>query len=81
MTYRGQVKNGVIRLDPKVKLPNGTTVSVRLLKSSPKRTRPRPKKQPPSLYEMLKPFIGIADGLPSDMARNHDHYLHGTPKR
>jgi hypothetical protein len=35
----------------------------------------------PTWAEVLKDFIGKADGLPSDMADNHDHYIHGTPKR
>jgi hypothetical protein len=35
----------------------------------------------PTLYERVKDFIGIADGLPSDMAENHDHYIHGRPKK
>ncbi|MGB8354767.1 MAG: hypothetical protein WCD79_12810 [Chthoniobacteraceae bacterium] len=29
----------------------------------------------------LKRFAGTVRGLPSDMASNHDHYLHGTLKR
>ena len=29
----------------------------------------------------LKQFAGAARGLPSDIARNHDHYLHGRPKK
>ena len=29
----------------------------------------------------LKQFVGAAQRLPSDMARNHDHYLHGRPKK
>jgi hypothetical protein len=36
---------------------------------------------PPTLYERYKDFIGIADGLPPDMAENHDHYLYGRPKK
>ena len=31
--------------------------------------------------QRLKKFAGAVRGLPSDMARNHDHYLHGRPKR
>ena len=81
MTYRGQVKNGVIRLDSKVKIPNGTAVSVRPLKTPAKKAKPSARKRSPSLYEMFEPFIGIADGLPADMAKNHDHYLHGKSKR
>ena len=26
-------------------------------------------------------FARIADDLPADMAENHDHYIHGTPKQ
>jgi len=26
-------------------------------------------------------FAGKATGLPPDLAENHDHYLHGLPKR
>jgi hypothetical protein len=35
----------------------------------------------PTFYERYKEFIGALDGLPSDLAENHDHYLYGTPKR
>jgi len=31
--------------------------------------------------QRLKRFAGAVQGLPSDMARNHDHYLHGRPKK
>ena len=29
----------------------------------------------------LAKLAGTVEGLPSDYALNHDHYLHGTPKR
>ena len=29
----------------------------------------------------LLELAGTAPNLPADFARNHDHYLHGTPKR
>ncbi len=32
------------------------------------------------LGELLLKFAGIADDLPPDMAKNHDHYLYGAPK-
>jgi antitoxin (DNA-binding transcriptional repressor) of toxin-antitoxin stability system len=35
----------------------------------------------PAWSEVLKDFIGKAEGLPSDMARNHDHYIHGAAKK
>ncbi len=40
------------------------------------------QKQPDdSLSRCLLKFAGIADDLPSDLARNLDHYVHGHPKR
>ena len=34
-----------------------------------------------SVWDALLEFAGTAEGLPPDLAENHDHYLHGTPKR
>jgi hypothetical protein len=34
-----------------------------------------------TLAEFLLRVAGTAQGLPEDMAKNHDHYLYGTPKR
>ena len=79
MTYRGKVKNGVVVLEGAQGPPEGTEVSVRVLKS--RRGTGPGKAKPLSLYERLKPVIGIADGLPRELARNHDHYLHGRPKK
>jgi hypothetical protein len=39
------------------------------------------KQAQPSVWETLHSFAGKAKGLPPDMAANHDHYLHGLPKR
>jgi hypothetical protein len=36
---------------------------------------------PPSVWEKLRSVSGKAKDLPPDMAANHDHYLHGLPKR
>ncbi|MHB1035853.1 MAG: hypothetical protein ACYC35_18715 [Pirellulales bacterium] len=77
MVYRGRVKNGVVILDDPVQLPEGTEVEVDL----PIRSTGEPLEGAPTLYDRLKPVIGMAEGLPADLAENHDHYLHGTPKR
>lgn len=70
MTYRGHIENGLVVLDDTVTLPEGTAVRV------------EPVNQPrPSLAERFKDVIGCISDLPSDMAENHDHYIHGTPKR
>ena len=34
-----------------------------------------------SVWDALLEFAGTAEGLPPDLAENHDHYLHGAPKR
>jgi hypothetical protein len=31
--------------------------------------------------EALIEIAGTAEGLPPDFAENHDHYLHGSPKK
>ena len=31
--------------------------------------------------EALLAVAGTAEGLPEDLAHNHDHYLHGTPRK
>ncbi len=79
MSYRGTVRNGVVVLDGRARLPEGTIVSVRLLVSKPGHRNRRRKV--PTLYEGLKPFIGIGKGLPPDASLNIDHYLYGAPKR
>jgi hypothetical protein len=33
------------------------------------------------LHQTLLKFSGIIRGGPTDLARNHDHYLHGTPRK
>ena len=34
-----------------------------------------------SVWDALLEFAGTAEGLPPDLAENHDHYLNGSPKR
>ena len=71
MVYRGYVKGGVVVLDPKVELPEGIEVKVEPVPTSPRKT----------LAEQLGDLIGSVPDLPADMAEQHDHYLHGVPKR
>lgn len=71
MSYLGEVKNGVIVLEEEASLAEGTKVRVEPLETADR----------PTLAERLKGFIGSLQGLPTDMARNHDHYLHGQPKK
>ena len=75
MVLEGQVQNGQIVLDNAALLPEGAKVRVEVLVAAPSST------PGPSLYERLKPFEGILEGLPEDAALNHDHYLYGAPKK
>jgi hypothetical protein len=72
MTYRGHIKNGVVVLEEGASLPGGTEVRV------------EPADLPeegPTWAEVFEDVIGKAEGLPCDLARNHDHYLHGAPRK
>lgn len=70
MTYRGRVQNGKIVLDPPATLAEGVEVEV-----IPTGEQAR------TLAERYRDFIGVIEGLPADMAENHDHYIHGAPRR
>lgn len=78
MVYRGYVENGVIRLEDALTLPEGVQVEVRLLTEN---VSPEGEEGIPSLYERLKNVVGKAEGLPPDLAANHDHYLHGQARQ
>lgn len=79
MTYNGHIHNGAIVLDEASTLPEGAAIRVVVL---PQVTSEAPAVDPvPSLFDRYKDVIGIADGLPEDLALNHDHYLHGRPKK
>jgi hypothetical protein len=71
MEYEGTIKNGVVVIENGAVLPEGTRVRVVPMTESSRET----------LGQRLLKFAGTAKGLPPDMARNHDHYLHGAPKQ
>ena len=71
MTYRGHIKNGQILFNDPVDLPEGAEVNVEVVENGePKST----------IWDRLLKLAGTVEGLPSDMADNHNHYLYGTPK-
>jgi len=79
MTYRGRVKNGVIVLESDVRLREGMDVRVEPVEES-ERTAAG-SEETNQLREGLLSFSGVVKEGPSDLARNHDHYLHGTPRQ
>ena len=71
MSFEGHMQDGKVVFDEPVALPDGTVVRVEPVE-------PQPCK---SLAERYRNVIGAAVNLPEDMAKNHDHYLHGKPKQ
>jgi hypothetical protein len=71
MQYEGQITGGVVVLDANASLPEGTRV--RIVPIAPEESQ--------TLAERFRNVIGKATSLPEDMAAQHDHYIHGSPKR
>ena len=71
MTLQGTLSNGTIVLDGPVSLPDGTRVEIDV----------KAIERKPTLSARLLKHAGTVHGLPPDMAEQHDHYIHGTPKR
>jgi hypothetical protein len=71
MRYTGHVKNGVVVFDGPTCPPDGTVVQVENMSAVAAE---------PAWGEVLKDLIGSLDGLPKDMAENHDHYIHSATK-
>jgi len=74
MTLRGHVDKGAVVLNEPIGFPDGTDIEIEVRAIAE-------TDGGPTLYERLKDVIGTAEGLPVDMAENHDHYIHGVPKR
>jgi hypothetical protein len=71
MTLNGTLNRRVVVLDEPAPWPEGTRVEV-AVQSAEKRL---------TLAEKLLRHAGTVPDLPADMAEQHDHYIHGTPKR
>jgi len=75
MTYRGHIQGNIVILETPTDLPDGAPV---IVEPAP---APADKPQAGSLLEHLGDLVGSIEGLPEDFAENHDHYIHGAPKR
>jgi len=77
--YKGHVSNGVIVLDSPAALPEGAAVRVRPV--GRRRARPaRGRSDTDPAWDEIAKLAGTIEG-PEDWAAEHDHYIHGTPKR
>lgn len=89
-TFPGQVRDGVVIFEGPSPLADGTRVEVKPIDMSEAIAQlsaallefaGAAEGRPPSLADRLRPVIGQAEGLPADLAENHDHYLHGLPRK
>ena len=71
MELEGVVHNGVIVPDNPTGLSEGTRV----------RIIPAEVEKPKTFGERFAQFKGAVQGLPEDLAAQHDHYRLGAPKR
>jgi hypothetical protein len=71
MTLCGTLNKGMVVLDQPAPWPDGTRVEVVVHV---------PEKKLALAEKMLR-HAGTVPDLPADMAEQHDHYIHGTPKR
>jgi hypothetical protein len=76
MVYRGVVKKGIVVIKDGAELPEGTEVRI-----EPIAGVEGLMVEGPTLSEQFGDVIGTVPDLPPDMAQQHDHYLHGAPKR
>jgi hypothetical protein len=71
MLLEGTIRNGMIVLDHPLLLPDGARVEVEV----------KPVTQSNPTFIDLLEFAGCMPDMPADFAAQHDHYIHGTPKR
>jgi hypothetical protein len=69
MSITTTVEEGRIVLPPGVNLPNGTVVRIETV-----------EEDVATLWEFMKDFVGKGPEGITDMAANHNHYLHGHRK-
>jgi hypothetical protein len=73
MVVQGTVQNGVAVPTGGEPLPEGAAVTIIVQAASTPANG--------SLRDLLLEFAGTIDSLPPDMAAQHDHYIHGRPKK
>ena len=75
MSFAGTFVNGKVEFDEPPPLAEGTVVDVVTRPPAPLKTQSEP-----TLLSLLK-LAGTAKDMPADFAEEHDHYIHGTPRR
>ena len=74
MIFVGKISNDTVLLPPGTHLADGT--EVRIEPVAPPAAADRKAR-----VAALRQLAASLDGLPADLAKNHDHYISGTPRR
>ena len=72
MSFTGTVEHGMVKLPSGTSLPDGTLVRVETVEAPQHRNE---------FTRKMREIAAQLTGLPEDLAEQHDHYIHGTPKR
>lgn len=77
--FTAHIENGTVVPDTPMSLPDGARLRVEIVESEiPKSNEQKPEL---TLGERLLKYAGTVRGLPHDLAKQHDHYIHGCPKK
>ena len=81
LTIKGRVKNGIVQPSESLKNYDAEDVLITFLNEQVKMPIPATVRE--TDYDMLTQILKDAqmDTGISDLAHQHDHYIHGTPKR
>lgn len=72
MSFTGTIEKGVVKLPPNLGWSDGTQVRIEKIETPQDRNE---------LTRKLREIAAQMPDLPEDWAEQHDHYIHGTPKR
>lgn len=79
MTILAKIHNGIIELPADAPpLPEGAEVQI-LLPEGPASASTATAGD--DFDRWIEKYAGAVDGLPEDFAAEHDHYIHGVPRR
>ena len=77
MTFAGHVLNGVVLFETPGVVPDGTKVTIRVEDAAAGEAASATA----LLGQRFAWLTGAIPDLPADFAAEHDHYIHGTPRR
>ena len=81
MTYRAKMVDGQVVFEGGIKPADGVELQIDEVETEKTDDATAAPPAGSTLGQRMRKLSGIANGLPPDASRNHDHYLYGTRKR